>query len=187
VLSDVTAKGVSPIGCSITGLPGHPVENVLLRNVRLSFDGGGTREDATREVPEKEKSYPESTMFGTLPAYGFYCRHVRGLRFSDVRLRTDQVDLRHAMMFDDAENVELEGLDAQFSPGAAAMLRMVQVRGAKLSSFSIESPIDTLLRLDGQATSRIVLGEGRLDRVKTIAVIADEVPNGALKRGDPVE
>jgi len=67
--NNIVATGVSSIGCSITGLPGgHRIENVSLSNINLSFDGGGTREDASREIPEKAASYPESTMFGTLPA-----------------------------------------------------------------------------------------------------------------------
>ncbi|MHC4435497.1 MAG: hypothetical protein ACYTBS_27015, partial [Planctomycetota bacterium] len=70
VVNNIVATEVSSVGCSITGLPGHPVENVSLSNVKLTFEGGGTREDASREIPEKAASYPESTMFGTLPAYG---------------------------------------------------------------------------------------------------------------------
>jgi len=137
-LSDITARGTSVIGCSITGLPGHPIEDVILEDIDLSFDGGGTIDDTTREIPEREDAYPESTMFGTLPAFGFYCRHARGLTFEDVRLRTDEPDLRHAMVFDDVEDLVIDGLDATFSPGAASMLDMVQVRGTDLRDVETE-------------------------------------------------
>ena len=180
VLANITAKGTSEIGCSITGLPGHPIENVVLANVRLGFDGGGTREHAARAIPEREESYPESTMFGTLPAYGFYCRHVRGLKFSKVQLQTDKADLRHAMMFDDAEDVEIDGLDAQFSPGAAAMLRMVQVRRAAIRGCSPQSAVDTLLQLEGDTTEKISLQKSDLGKVRKVAAISPEVPKGAL-------
>jgi hypothetical protein len=118
------ATDVSGIGCSITGLPGHLIENVSLNNIKLSFDGGGTLKDASREIPEKAASYPESTMFGTLPAYGFYCRHVKGLKFTNVQLQTTSPDLRHAMVFEDAQDVSIDGLDSGFWPGAAATLRL---------------------------------------------------------------
>jgi hypothetical protein len=180
VLNNITASRTSEIGCSITGLPGHPIENVVLANVRLGFDGGGTKEHTTRQIPEQEKNYPESTMFGTLPAYGFYCRHVRGLKFSNVQLRTDKADLRHAMMFDDAQDVEIDALDAQCWSGAAAMLRMVEVRQATIRGCSPKSAVDTLLQLEGDATEKISLEKSDLGRVRKLAAISAEVPEGAL-------
>ena len=72
---------------SICGIPGHPVENVTLSNIHVTFPGGGTREEAARrDLPELEDVYPEYFMFGVLPAYGIYARHVQGLTLSNVRL-----------------------------------------------------------------------------------------------------
>ena len=87
-ISDVQAFGADAIGCSITGLPGHPVEDVALENITVSFAGGGKVTRTWRSVPEKEKAYPEYGMFGALPAYGFFCRHARGLRLSRVQVST---------------------------------------------------------------------------------------------------
>ena len=179
-LTNITAKGTSAIGCSIAGLPGHEIENVTLTNVRLGFDGGGSREDSRREVREREKSYPESTMFGTLPAWGFYCRHVRGLKFVNLQLETAEPDLRHAMLFDDVEDARIAGLDARFSPGAAPMLRMINVRRAKITGLSTKSPIDTLLALEGKVTGQISLEQNDLGNVAKVATIAPEVPKEAL-------
>lgn len=187
LLKNIRAKGTSKIGCSITGLPGHPVENVTLRDVRLGFEGGGTGAEASYKPPEREKSYPESTMFGALPAYGFYCRHVRGLTFTNLHIRTAETDLRHAMVFDDVTDLVLEGLNARFSPGAAAMLRMVQVRGAVIRDCSPKSAVDTLLRLEGDATERIVLEKNDLRNIRRTAAISPEVPEGALSQEEDPE
>ena len=115
VINNIVATDVGRIGCSITGQPGHPIENVLLSNLTFTFEGGGDRERTAMEVPELPKKYPECTMFGELPAYGFYARHVNGLRFANVRLRTSKPDLRHAMVLDDVEDLAIDGLDAGFS------------------------------------------------------------------------
>jgi polygalacturonase len=131
-LRKIVATKVSPVGCSITGLPGHPVENVSLADIRLNFEGGGTAARAVTKVPERPDGYPECTMFGTLPAYGFYCRHVKNLSLSNVVLRTDQPDLRHCMVFDDAENVVVDGLDAQYASGAAAPIRLLQAKNVRV-------------------------------------------------------
>jgi polygalacturonase len=183
-LSNITASGTSAIGCSITGLPGHPIEDVVLENVDLGFEGGGIREDTLREVPEQEASYPESTMFGTLPAYGFYCRHVRGIKFLGLKLQAEQPDLRHAMVFDDVEGLEIDGLQATSSPGAAAMLRMAQVRQATVRGLAPTTPVDTLLSLAGDRTREILLEDCELQNVREVAVQSPEVAAGAILHRD---
>ena len=182
VVSEIVAQETSEIGCSITGLPGHRIENVVLKDLKLGFDGGGTREGASREVPERPESYPESTMFGVLPAWGFYCRHVKGLKLENVELRTAQADLRHAMVFDDAEDVLIDRADAAFSPGAAAMIRLTQVKGALIRRSGPKATTETFLRLEGDACRGVVLEENDLGRVGTIADRAPEVPEDALSQ-----
>jgi hypothetical protein len=155
---------------------------VALTSIDLGFDGGGTREEASRAIPEREKSYPESTMFGDLPAYGLYCRHVRGLAFRKLKLRTGAADLRHAMAFDDAQDVTIDGLDAQFSPGAAAVLRMTQVRRATLRNCSPQKPVDTLLRLEGDQTSGVVLEQSDVSKARRVVDRSAEVAGDALSQ-----
>jgi membrane dipeptidase len=184
VVSDVAAQQTSEIGCSITGLPGHRIENVVLKNLKLGFDGGGTRDQASNKVPEKPESYPESTMFGVLPAYGFYCRHVKDLKFENVELRTAAPDLRHAMVFDDAKGVSVDGLDAGFSPAAAAMIRLTQVHGVQIRRSGPRMATETFLRLEGDATGGVVLEENDLGRVETIVDAAPDVPQDALDQKD---
>lgn len=94
VVRNVEAEGAAVTGCSITGLPGHPVENVTIENVRLRFVGGGTAEDAARAPPEKEASYPKGSMFGVLPAWGFFCRHVDRLALRGLDLSVERPDAR---------------------------------------------------------------------------------------------
>src|ERR1039457_2601553 len=61
-ISNVEAMGAGDIGSSITGLPGFPVEDVLLENIRIVSSGGGTEEQARCEVPEIPDAYPEYNM-----------------------------------------------------------------------------------------------------------------------------
>lgn len=182
VISDVVARKTSEIGCSITGLPGHRIENVVLRNLKLGFDGGEKRETASRQVPERPESYPESTMFGTLPAWGFYVRHAKDLTFDNVELRVAQPDLRHALVFDDAENVLIDGLDAGFSPGAASMIRLTETSAVRIRRSGPKTATQTFLRLEGDRCEGIVLEETDLSRVEEVADVAPEVPKDALSR-----
>ena len=155
-ISHIVARGMGGIGCAIAGLPGNRIENVSLTDIQLAFEGGGKAEDASRAIEERPEAYPESRMFGDLPAYGFYVRHAKGVKFSNVRVVTDKPDSRHAVVFDDAADVVLDGLDAAWSPGAAALLRMTGVDGALVRGCRPQAAGGTFLKAEG-ATKRIAL------------------------------
>src|ERR1700751_422111 len=78
----VSSSGSSMICSMIAGIPGHPVEDVKISNILIQHPGGGTRKDAALQLPEKEKEYPEPTMFGTTPAHAFFIRHAKGVEIS---------------------------------------------------------------------------------------------------------
>jgi polygalacturonase len=180
VVNSVVATDVSAIGCSITGLPGHVIENVSLSNIKLSFEGGGTKEDASREIPQKAANYPESTMFGTLPAYGFYCRHVKGLKFTDVRLQTTSPDLRPAMVCEDASDMSIDGLDCDYTSGAAATIFLTDARGVLVRGCRPEAGTESFLKLQGAGTERILLTGNDFSGVRKIAEVGSNVAAAAL-------
>jgi polygalacturonase len=117
LITNVTAWNVAADhGILIAGLPGHPIEDVVLSNLQFHFAGGGTAAQATREVPELEKGYPDPYEFGVLPAWGLFARHVRNLQMRGVELRTLEPDARPAVALDDVEDARFS--DVQLSTGA---------------------------------------------------------------------
>ncbi len=94
IVRDVIATGANDYGCAITGIPGHPICGVHLSNIHLTQAGGGEKELIDREIPEREKDYPEYKKFGRLPAYGLYCRHVEGIVLHNVTLDYTSPDAR---------------------------------------------------------------------------------------------
>ncbi len=117
-ISNVVISGVEPKYASIiAGLAGHDIEDMKLSNIRIHYKGGGTKADAAREIPENEKSYPEPSMFGVTPAYGFYVRHARGITFDNVEVSFDSDDARTAFVLDDVKNIEFFRTNAQLSSG----------------------------------------------------------------------
>ncbi|MDB4473680.1 glycoside hydrolase family 28 protein [Opitutaceae bacterium] len=87
----------------ITGIPGHYVEDVILENIKISYPGHGTIEDAQREVAEDIARYPEQFFFGPLPAWGAYIRHARNIEFRNVELSLRSDDARERIVLDDVE------------------------------------------------------------------------------------
>jgi len=127
-ISNIEAAGANPTGCAISGLREAAIENLTLSNIRLSFEGGGTKADAAREIPEKAADYPEYSMFGKLSAYGLYCRHVKGLKMLNIQLQLEKPDQRHAVVFEDVEDALIDCLDAPLSPGTGEMIRLTDVK-----------------------------------------------------------
>ena len=156
-IANVQADGANRIGCSITGLPEHAAESIALENVRVSFVGGGTEADTRRPVPEQAEKYPEYAMFGTLPAYGFYCRHVNGLRFSNVKVACVSPDSRSALVCDDVEDLELFGWQAAAASKTRPTIGFTNVRHALLHG--CRGPEDGLafLRVEGKASAKVRL------------------------------
>lgn len=116
---NIYGTNIDRYGCSITGSPGVPVENIMLRNINLTFKGGDSpfnfqgeegnpvpvrTVDAVPDIPEK---HPRGDMFGKLPAYGFYIRHAKNMVFEDIRLHTLEEERRHALVADDVDGLKI--------------------------------------------------------------------------------
>ena len=56
-------------------------------------------------------------MFGEMPAYGFFLRHVNGIEFNDVEVSYLKEDLRPAFQLDQVKNAEFHHIKAQHAPG----------------------------------------------------------------------
>jgi len=120
LISNVIADGVGKMsGIQIMGLPEQSVENVRLENIRLTGKGGGTAADAAKIPAELGAGYPEPGHLGTLPAYGFYARHVRGLELANIHLDFDADDQRPAVVCSDVDGLEIDNLKPQTLPGVA--------------------------------------------------------------------
>src|SRR5246127_5348437 len=78
----------------ISGISGHPIEDVKIHDLYMEHMGGGTKEMADRIVEEQEKGYPEPYRFGDIPASGFYVRHVNNIEFSNVEIAWSEPDVR---------------------------------------------------------------------------------------------
>lgn len=105
----------NPFPASITGIPGHRVRNVRLSDVKVSYPGRGTKgmayigEYRYKDIPELEDSYPEFHMFGELPAWGLFLRHVDGIMFDNVEMSARDADCRPVMVAaEDVINIEGE-------------------------------------------------------------------------------
>jgi polygalacturonase len=98
----------------ISGVPGKIIEEVQLDNIRIYYrpmDSSFARIPAI--VPEDEKGYPEPAEMGIMPAYGFFIRHVKGIRISNVEVSHLGNEVRPAIMMEDVKDVDLFRIKTQ--------------------------------------------------------------------------
>ena len=121
ILSNISCESSAgrPIGSIVAGIPGHPIEDVKISDVIVLHQGGGTKEDAERQVPEKEKNYPEPDMFGITPSHGFFVRHVRGLEMGGIKIASASADARPAFVLDDVEGADFGKIKIPAGPAFA--------------------------------------------------------------------
>lgn len=114
MISNIVVYNADPKYASIiSGIPGHPIEDLRLSNIRIYYQGGGTKEQAALQPPEMEAVYPEPVMFGEIPAYGFFVRHVNGLKMDNVEVSYLKDDLRSAFWLHDVKGAEFFRVRAQ--------------------------------------------------------------------------
>ena len=151
-INNVVAAYTSSRAASIiSGIPGHAIEDVALSNIRILYrgaDGAGGFSRGGRTggrgtglppappdpfgSPELEDNYPEPTMFGSLPAYGIYARHVRGLSVDHMDLSLMQNDARPPIMMFDVAGARYEHVNIQAAAGTPLFVLN------KVTDFSVE-------------------------------------------------
>ncbi len=107
-----TATGKNS-GFIVTGMPDHPIENITFSNIQAVFPGGGTAQDAAA-VPQEftfenlKGRWPEVGGLRTsVPAYGFYLRHVKGVNLQNINISTVKPDARPAAMQMDVSDIKV--------------------------------------------------------------------------------
>ena len=179
-ISNIVAVGAAEFASSISGIPGHPIENVSLSNIDITCRGGGPREDRNVDVPENIDRYPDCHKFGRLPAYGFFCRHVRGLRFDNVRLNTEQPDDRHGFYGEDLEDFSVDRVAFPRAPNAEAPIRLKDVKHASVRGCTVQGPVDTFVKVEGAGSRGIVVTANHLPAAGKTVQATGEVPGSAI-------
>ena len=148
IISDITVYNADPKhGVIISGDKGHDIRDLRLSNIRIYYKGGGTSEQAAREVPGFEKEYPEPYRFGIMPSYGFFIRNVDGIQLNNVEVSFNQADMRPAFYLDDVKNAEFLFVKAQKQEGVPSLslrnvLNLNLFRSLDLSDGKIEKAVN---------------------------------------------
>jgi hypothetical protein len=123
-LSNILAYNTGNYASSVTGVPGARIENIYLSNIRI-FNRGNLRPGEyiqdLEKVKESENGYPQPTVWGNLPCYGLFVRHVKDIEMLNCTLKSEQPDPRPAVIAVDVDNLVVAGLQAN-KPNSGKML-----------------------------------------------------------------
>jgi polygalacturonase len=116
----VCSNSASHFGSIISGIPGHAIEDVEFSHIYIQHRGGGTQGGAAITPPERENAYPEPSMFGSMPAQGFYFRHVNGIDLSYIQIDALAPDARPGFVLDDVQTADF--LRIRVPPSSAGFI-----------------------------------------------------------------
>jgi hypothetical protein len=177
-ISGIVARGVTGT-CSITGLADHPIERLRIENVMM-VAAGDARGVSGLEVPEQERDYPKVTMYGALPAFGFYLRHARDVMLRNVELAVDGADPRPALIADDVAGLNLAGLSGGSGNEAGPVVWLHDVRGGVVQGSLAPQGVDVFLRVSGEKTHGIALVSNAFCTPRPVELAPEVAPSAIM-------
>jgi hypothetical protein len=157
----------------LNGIGDAFMDDIVLDDVRVTYGGGGTAEEAQRAVPQVAGEYFE---VGTPPAYGLFARNVRGLTLNNVRFDVVKPDVRPAVVLDHVTDGSIDGLGAQGNTQAKSVLRFIETQDVLVTAARVLTPAAVFLQVEGAASRGITIDGGDLS--KAAAPLAFEAGAG---------
>jgi hypothetical protein len=154
------------------------LENISFQDVHVTYEGGGTADEAAREVPKIAGEYFE---IGTPPSYGMYARNVRGLSLNNVRFEVTKPDLRPAIVFESVEDAGVCALSAEANQNAKALLQFTNVREISLSASRLLTAAAVFLKVIGPGSRNITIDGGDISKAAKPFVLSDGATTKAVK------
>lgn len=105
---DITAR--EGISSTVSGIPGHSIQNIRFENVEITVAGGQSALPADFIVPENEGAKPDNDVLGNdIPAHGIFFRHIDTLVMENVCVNALRPDGRPEFTIINVENLSNSG------------------------------------------------------------------------------
>ncbi len=124
----VSYNSDAAVSCILSGIPGHPLEDIKISHLYMQHKGGGTAEQAKLVPPELVDKYPDPGIFGPTPSQGFFLRHIRNLEMGHVEIAPVTQDARPSFVLTDVTRADFLAISAPSSPPAFALRQAADVR-----------------------------------------------------------
>jgi hypothetical protein len=179
LIENIDATGAI-IASSITGVPGARPSDITVSNCRIRTAEQGQSEWARREIPEVADRYPEASMMGRLPAYGFFVRHADRVRLRDVECITDKPDGRPAIVCNDANDLILDRLELTAPSENAAVIELVNVHRASVTGMRMPVGAKAIVQISGPDSSGLSFSGNAFEPNQETVIYTDGATASAL-------
>jgi hypothetical protein len=142
---------------SITGFPGMELENVSLSDLHIDTVYPGKKDWLKKSVPEVPQAYPQSRMFGWLPASGLYCRHVKGLSLRNISFRAPADEWRPTIICDGVSKLTICGFDTTPIKDGVPAIGLIDIDSGWISQAVTPIGSKALLAVQGGKTKNILI------------------------------
>ncbi len=126
--------------------------------------------------------YPEVKTFGpTIPAFGVWMRHVRGVTINNIVIKTDTPDLRPVFLARDAADVRVSYIESTVWAGSESAVRFDDCRNIYFVTRGLEGETDAVVEVSGRESAMIDLpGRHRLKAGEKIRTVDGADPRAAV-------
>jgi polygalacturonase len=131
VINNIVAYHSGNYCSSITGIPGHYVENLSLSNVQFYNLGGlkdGLFNPDIKKVKEDEKGYPQPTVWKELPSSGLFIRHAKNIQIRGLMLNSEQLDARIPVIAVDVDGLQIQSISKIKNSEADVFFKGINVK-----------------------------------------------------------
>lgn len=138
-ISNVVAYNTGNYSSSITGIPGHYVENISLSNIQFfnkgDIDKGDFQADI-KNVKEDIKGYPQPTTWNELPSSGLFIRHAKNVQVRGLMLSSQNPDVRIPIIGVDVNGLQIASISKIYNSSSDVFFK-----GFNITDFDIEKPL----------------------------------------------
>lgn len=163
------------LASSVMGLPAKQIEDVTLSNLRIDNVLPSRPGWPSLKLAEKEKGYPEARMFGMMPVYGLYARHVRGLTLRDLSLRSTESENRPAVCLDDVKAARIENLTATHITGPEPVIKLTNAAAVSVLNSTAPKATESFLHVEGDHATDILIANCDLRQAANVLTPASVV------------
>lgn len=167
-ISNVTATGADITGSSVIGLDNAIIENVSLSRISIASSGGAKADAMFRKLETLADHYPEATMFGPLPAYGLYIKHVNGIRLNDINLSFTANDERPAVAIENSNNFEMTGVNMNSTVNTNAVVYLKNVTNGFITANTVYTPARHFIWKEGTVTD-VSISNNQHPKIRSIS------------------
>jgi len=153
-----------PLSGELTNGVTYRLKNLLFDNVDISFKGGVSSVPAA--PPEYAGQYPENTMWGNLPAYGYYLRHATGVTFTNCFTSAASGDARPWLATSDVANLVIAGPTLRVQPGVQTAVLLWDSGFTLQSATNVAGPYQDLSGAASPYTNPVATGPQRFFRLR---------------------